>query len=420
MSDFAHLQRFKSADAHGTPIGHIIGFHAKAGGLGRDGLGQRPKILLFDHIGDLKQDWLRLQSEPHVMIHQSYAWCETWSYHHDAQTLFIALKSGAQIEMILPLELVKTPMGTCAQMIGTAHSNGNFPLASRTFLQACPPDFMTWLTRELVQMNLPFDVISLDRMRPTFYHQKNVFLSGNHFQNQNASFQLNLLGDFDSTLAQISAKKRRKEHRKTHNKLQRLGGYSLCKATSPEQIDQALDAFFRLKSARFEKFGIADAFAAQSVQQHFRALAHLAVYETGSLDLNYIQMNAGEFKDQILAVVATTVKDGHMICHFNAFDENIGRDNNSSPGIFLFYLLIKQACEKGLSLFDMGIGDQRYKRSITNVATAHFDCFICLNWRGRLLSALLRTKTWLKRIAKSNHISLSTTRWLKRWLTRSR
>lgn len=420
MSDFAHLQRFKSADAHGTPIGHIIGFHAKTRAIGRDGYGQRPKILLFDHIADLKQDWLRLQTEPHVMVHQSYAWCKAWSYHHRDPTLFIALKSGAQIEMILPLELVKTPLGTYAQMIGTTHSNGNFPLASSAFLQACPPDFMAWLTQELRTMRLPFDGISLDRMRPTFRHQKNVFLGSSQVQNQNASFQLNLLGDFDSSLAQISAKKRRKEHRKTHNKLQRLGGYSCHKATSPGQIDQALDAFFRLKSARFETLGIVDAFAEHSVQEHFRALAHLGADETGHLELHYIQMNAGKFKDQILAVVATTVKDGHMICHFNAFDENIGRDNNSSPGIFLFYLLIKQACENGLSLFDMGIGDQRYKRSITNLETAHFDCVISLNWHGWILSVLLRTKTWLKRIAKSNHVSLVATRRLKHWLTRSR
>lgn len=413
MSEFSHLQRFKSVNKHGTPIGQIIGFDAHAHKQMCDGGAKRPKILLFDNIDDLKQDWLRLQREPHVMVHQTYQWCRTWAGPQHAKTLFIALKTGHQIDCILPLEIKSVCGCTLAHLIGTAHSNGNFPLASRAFLQTCGPDFMNWLAGQLAQIKLPFDAILLDRMRQSSLGEKNVFFDHKNIQNQNSSYQLHLSEDFEASLQPVSAKKRRKEFRKTHNKLMQLGGYEFCQATTSQEIDRALNSFLKLKSQRFARLGIPDVFAAETIQKSFRSLAHLSERDIGRLQLHYIKIAGGEFTGKLLAVAATTTKHGHMICHFNAFDEDIGSQNNASPGILLFHLLIKKACGDGVTLFDLGIGDQRYKRSLTNIETHHYDRMVSLNLRGYALSFTFGMRTRLKRAIKSSDTVLLIARRLR-------
>lgn len=360
------------------------------------------KIFVFDHIRDLRSDWLRLEQGAHVSVHQTYDWCETWCRHRGKKTLFIALKQGAQIEMILPLEITRKFGGQLAQLIGTDQSNGNFILASPGFIENCDQHFLNWFCDQLILMKLPIDMILLDRMRAIFGSMENPFLQLPAVINQNPSFQLPLKPDFDETLKQLSAKNRRKKYRNSANKLEKLGGFAHVIATSGHDIDHALRQFYEHKAKRFDSQGLPDAFADQALKDTIARLAHLNANSASRMHLHCLKMNEGADQDRIIAITSTTQKNGHTICHFNAFDADFAAKTNSSPSLLLFYTIMEHSIQNGGQLFDLGIGDQRYKRSLTSIETEHYDVHIKLTVKGALLSLAMKAQTITKRIVKSS------------------
>ena len=76
----------------------------------------------------------------------------------------------------------------------------------------------------------------------------------------------------------------------------------------------------------------------------------------------------------------------------------------ASPGEFLFYENIREACEQGFDIYDFSVGDEHYKRLWCNIETRHFDIAVPVSAKGRLLAAGLSGMTAAKRFVKQNRV----------------
>ncbi|HUH49514.1 MAG TPA: GNAT family N-acetyltransferase, partial [Mycoplana sp.] len=203
------------------------------------------------------------------------------------------------------------------------------------------------------------------------------------------------------TLAQVNAKRRRKKFRQTERRLEALGGYEHFIAETPGDSSATLDQFFQQKAARFEALGLPNVFRNDETQAFFRNLARTpARKDAYALQLHALRIKSGDEQGRIIAIAGLSRKGDHVICQFGSIDETFAPE--TSPGEFLFHLMIKRLCGEGVALFDFGIGDQAYKRSWCTIETRQHDLLWPTTAAGRAAARLHRAKASVKRAIKQN------------------
>lgn len=360
------------------------------------------EIDIVTDIYDLEDDWRQIEAEEHISVHQSFNWCRAWCDNHNIKPIFVTVTINSRIEFILPLE-VQSQFGIKrARLIGSDHSNVNFLLASKAFLLQMRPSFIEELRSELKKISLPFAAIHLEKMRSSFMGVPNPFNSVTNVLNQNPSFQLPLLGTPEETFAQINAKRKRKMARGTAKKLSAIGEQKYIISSSIAENEKIISAFFSQKAKRFASKGLPNAFGSEDIQGFFVDLCALEQDDIGKLELHAITLQQKDEISEVIAIAAVTVKNGHTICHFSSFNEDIAAQTNTSLGEFLFYHVIENMGQRGMRLFDFGIGDQPYKHSWCTIRTEHYDGFIALNVSGHIAASLEAYKIAIKRKIKSS------------------
>lgn len=349
----------------------------------------------------LEADWRALEASPATSLHQSFDWCAAWAATHANQLLLVRGRIGQTTVFILPLELVRGWLFRTARFIGSPHSNINTGLFAADF----DPLSCTTLAAELIadlsaKLSRVADIVTLEKMPFDWHGTRHPLASLPAVRNQNASFQLPLLENFEATLAQINAKRRRKKFRVSEKRLEALGGYEHVVATTCAERRQILDLFFEQKAIRFKALGLPNVFQDEETQAFFHALAAVESTHQGQpLELNAIRLR-GQENGRIVAIAGLSRKGDHVICQFGSIDEDIAAD--ASPGELLFYLMIQKYNAEGVTLFDFGIGDQAYKRSWCTVETVQRDIVLPLTLRGRLAASMHRGAVRLKSAIKKN------------------
>ena len=365
------------------------------------------KIEVVTSIYDLEDDWRRIEAEDHVSVHQSFNWCRAWCNNHDIEPIFVTVSINSHAEFILPLEIHSQFGIKFARFLGSDHSNLNYLLASKAYLLQMKPNFIDEFRKELKKIHLPFDVIYLEKMRLDFGGLPNPFSYLTKTLNQNASFQLPLLGTSEETFAQINAKRKRKIVRTTARKLGKIGEQKYIISSNIAENERIILAFFSQKAKSFKNKGLPNTFGTNDIQSFLIDLCALEQGDIGNLELHAITLQRHDQSPQVItpeviAIAAMTVKNGHAICQFGSFEEEIASKTHSSPGETLFYQVIENMVLRRMTLFDFGIGDQPYKRSWCTICTKHYDGFIILNISGYIGAILRKYITVFKRIFKSS------------------
>ena len=355
---------------------------------------------VIERLEKAENVWRTMEAAPHVTMHQTYDWCRAWAKMPGLKTLVVLVSLDGRPAVLLPLEIVRRFGVRVARLIGTRHSNHNAPLYSERFLAEADRGMMDDLLETLEALNLPADVLALDKLRPTTGDRSEPFLAFANVTSQNPSFQLPLKPDFDATLAQINAKRRRKKFRTSERRLEPFGGYRHIEATDDAGAERLLGEFFAQKSIRLAEQGLPDVFAEPGVHAVFAQLASFSAND----DKPVLRLHAIEIEDQgvkkLLAVAGLTRKGNHVTCQFGSVDDRTVPD--ASAGELLFFLMIRDLCSDGAEVFDFGVGDQRYKRSWCPVKTDHHDVFLPLDGRGVLAARLMAATVSAKRFVKTS------------------
>ena len=326
---------------------------------------------------------------------QSAAWIAEWVANARPDGVVAMVRSGGRPVYALAMEVVRSGPFRVARLMSGRHANGNFPAADPAFLASGAFDFGA-IAAAVHAARPDIDILALERLLPDLDGTPNPLLSLPHFASPNPSLAVDLAGGFDALLARASGKRKRKKHRSQTRKFEAAGGFRRIEAKTPEEAARLLEAFFAMKEFRFQKMGIANVFGDGEVRAFFHALFAGALAENPPPFV----LHGLEVGGALRAVTGSSLSGKRLVCEFGAIAEDDLA--HASPGDFLFFENIGEACRQGLQIFDFSVGDEPYKRLWCDIETRHFDVVVPLTAKGRLLALQMRLAARLKAFVKNS------------------
>lgn len=322
------------------------------------------------------------------MIHTGYqhpVFLATWLESVGCRPMFVQMRANGHGPVLLPLEICANGI---AGFCGGRHANGSFPVGRPEDIAALADLGPDACIDTLRRAGLPTSAIILERQHRHWNGISNPFVSPASVPSPNPALSLELQGGFDKVLAKRSGKRKRKKWRNQNRKLEAIGAVTYLHPAPVDQIPMLLDRFFALKAIRFREAGISDVFADQKTRAFFRGL-----FTSGmATSPHSYEVHALMVGNEAVAIIGCTIHDGRLTVEFGTFDE---RFYNAGPGELLFFSAIRHACERGVSTFDFGIGDETYKRGWCDIETHHADTAIGLSAFGKARALLHVTRSRL-------------------------
>ncbi|EHK55402.1 GNAT family N-acetyltransferase [Allomesorhizobium alhagi] len=339
---------------------------------------------------------------------QSPEWAATWTAKAEVDHVVATVFSSGRPVFALALEIVRAGPVRIARFMGGSHANGNFAAADPSWLATAGGAEMHALTAEIGRTRPDIDIIALERLLPDFEGLANPLLALPHYPSPNLSLAVCLDGGFEALLDRASGKRKRKKHRSQTRKFEAAGGFRRVEATSPAEVERMFDAFFIMKEDRFRRAGIGNVFGDAKVQVFFRALFADAL---AAAPPPFV-LHGLEVDGRLRAVTGSSRSGKRLICEFGAIAED--ELAHASPGDFLFFDNIREACELGFAVYDFSVGDEPYKRLWCDIETRHMDVVVPLTVKGRAFAAPMRIKARLKAFVKTSPLIWKLTKALRR------
>lgn len=339
---------------------------------------------------------------------QSAAWVQNWAAETRPDLLVATLSAEGKPVFSLALEVAARGPFRIARFMGGRHANGNFVAADPNWLAKADIPALRSVLAAIAKARPDIDLVALERLLPDLDGVANPLASLEHFSSPNLSLAVDLAGGFDALLSRASGKRKRKKHRSQIRKFEAVGSYRRIGARTPDEVGRLLDAFFEMKELRFRKMGIANVFGDAQVRGFFRALFRQALAE----DKPSFVLHGLEVAGKLRAITGSSRSGKRLICEFGAIaEDDLG---HASPGDFLFFDNIQEACETGFEIYDFSVGDEPYKRLWCDIETQHFEVLVPLTVKGRMLALTLRQGARLKAFAKNSPTIWKLTKVLRR------
>lgn len=340
------------------------------------------------------RDYSTLIAGKAVAPAQTPNWVTAWSEASGADTFIVTAGPEEGPAIVLPLEVVKRGPFRIARFMGGSHAAGNFPA-----FRDGPGHLSAGHLAKAVRASRPdVDLVHLERLCRELGGLPSPLAALTHTESPNIALAVCLDGGFEALLDRASGKRKRKKHRSQTRKFEAAGGVRRIEARTPEEVDEILAHFYEMKSDRFRKMGIADVFAPHGVRAFFRRLFVDALAQSPPPFV----LHGLEVGGKLRAITGSSRSGDRLVCEFGAIAED--DLSAASPGEFLFYENIREACEQGFDIYDFSVGDEHYKRLWCNIETRHFDIAVPVSAKGRLLAAGLTGMTAAKRFVKQNRV----------------
>lgn len=353
------------------------------------------KVEVFTCFAEARADWLALARDATISPYQSFgflsAWQETVGRAEGVTPFLIVARDPAgRPTALLPMG-VKDKGIRIGLFLGGREANFNLPLL-RPGAGHDEASLRALLRDAARHAPAPPDVIFLRNQPRRFESFDNplVFASAK----PSASFAYGVTlphtpGELTARLSKDSRKKlRRKEAR-----LAELGEIAYEHQARGARAGEIVDALLAQKAARFSNIALGDAFARCDLPRLLNMLRERD--EDGALELHALSVGG-----RIVATYAGVVRGGRFSAMLNSFemDEGIAR---CSPGELLLHALMRNLAARGMTHFDLGAGEARYKSAVCDETIALYDEILPISPRGiaaaPLLSGYLRLKRRIKR-----------------------
>ncbi|AZO68866.1 MULTISPECIES: GNAT family N-acetyltransferase [unclassified Mesorhizobium] len=339
---------------------------------------------------------------------QSPAWILNWAKHAEADSVLATLSAEGRPVFSLALEVTSSGPFRVARFMGGRHANGNFAAADPSWLTKTDGAAIRSMLAAVAEARPDIDLVALERLLPDLEGIANPLASLPNYPSPNLSLAVDLAGGFDALLSRASGKRKRKKHRSQTRKFEAVGSHRRIEARTADEVNRLLDAFFEMKEFRFRKMGIANVFGEPEVRAFFRALFAEALCD----DKPSFVLHGLEVAGKLRAVTGSSRSGKRLICEFGAIaDDDLA---HTSPGDFLFFDNIEEACESGFDVYDFSVGDEPYKRLWCDIETQHFEVLVPLTLKGRALALILQQGARLKAFVKNSPTIWKLTKVLRR------
>jgi CelD/BcsL family acetyltransferase involved in cellulose biosynthesis len=324
----------------------------------------------------------------------SLHWVRHWAEHVNPNIAIVTATRSGQPILAIALEIVNKSGLTAAQFVGGSHANANFPAMTAALSQHEAELFLAALVKGLKEKPWSVDIIMLERQLGQLGGIQNPLLANGGSISPNVSLHLDVDQNFDAVLAARSGKRKRKRYRSQQRKFEAAGGFNIINPNEKEDVELILDSYFVMKAQQLNGKGVANVFGNSREQLFFKALFS----DKGPLNDHKFYLSSLEVGGKTRAIYGSSLHALRQMVHFTAFAED--ELAIASPGDFLNFALIEAACKGSIKTYDLGVGDEGYKRSWCDVETWHHDVIIGISLRGKLaklqFSAIGSAKRWIK------------------------
>ena len=364
------------------------------------------RVRAVSDLAALEADWLALEADALVTPYQAYDWVrpfvETIGHAEGMEFRFVRVEDGrGDLLALFPLVITRRLGTRFAEFIGGKHANYHMALYRPDFAGALDATAVRLLLQEIGTAIGGIDALFLINQPTEWQGVANppaILAAG---QSPSRAYKLALeAGDGEGTLRRSMSKHARKKMTTKRNRFAEYGPSELVQARSEAEIARVLDAFLAQKAARFAQMGVPDPFAAPAIRSFLRQGAigqpgRPPVIELYSLDLagRSVATHVGAVQGKRFSGMATS---------FDLLSETA----RTSPGEILLVELIKRKCQAGLTMFDLGVGEARYKTTICDDSDELVDTFFPLTAKGRAYAQYSQAKRALKRRIKASPVAL--------------
>jgi CelD/BcsL family acetyltransferase involved in cellulose biosynthesis len=368
------------------------------------------RVEIVEHMGRAEPHWRALwQADKLATPYQRYELLELWQRHAGTAagvSPFIVVGFNAQGAPLFLWPLGRRRCGglRVAEFLGGKHANFNMAVWRRDVAESIEVDDLRSVLRQLAGQA---DVLRLANQPLSWGGTTNPFALLPHMRAANFGFSGALIPDYDALLRARTNSATRKKMRKKERALASLGAVRFEQAGGDQDVRRVLDIFFKQKSARMRDLGISDIFARPGVRRFIEAAA--VERPDGQPLIELYSLSVG---DIVVATMGGTVGGGRFCGMFNSIIKD--RYAAESPGEQLLAHLVRRCCERGLTTFDLGIGQATYKTLFCPDAEPLFDSHLPLTARGRILAIGFGIAARGKRAVKSSTGLWSLTRALRR------
>jgi len=367
---------------------------------------QLVRVEIFDTFAAAAPHWLALEGDGAVMTpYQRYAFLEAWQRHVGASEKVVPLiavgLNGAGAPLTLwPLGRRQFGAVTIAEYLGGKHANYNFALWRRDAAASANFADLAAMRAKLAQH---VDTLALTNQPERWHGVSNPLLNWPHQFSPGFGYCGTLAGSFEEVMQRRTSSDMRRKMRKKAERLATHGAIHFSQAHGEHEISRVLAAFFAQKGVRLKMQGHADVFAEPAVQRFITAASH-----TGAIELYSLSVG-----DEIVATVGGLAGGDRFCTMFSSIAQ--GRYSGESPGEQAMIGTVRAVTERGLSVFDLGVGEARYKGTFCPDHEPLFDNYIGLSARGRIVAALMREQAGIKRILKQNPLAWALIEKLRRF-----
>ena len=391
------------------------GADAVASGV-RFAAGPVARVDIIDDIAAAEPVWRGLEIGGAIATpYQRFDFIAPWQRHvgcRQGVRPFLVVGSDARGTPLFLLPLGRTRHGPLDVLgfLGGKHANFNVALWRRDVAAALDRDAMETILAMVREAGRGADLLMLTNQPLRWDGVANPLATLRHQPSPSFACRGALAHDFSALVDARLSGAQRKKLRKKERALAGRQPIRYWRAETADDALRVLDVFFAQKAERMAELGLADAFAAPGMREFITAAA-TAELATGR---PAIELYAASVGDTILATYGGVVGNGRFSGIFNSMILN--ELVHESPGQLLQFNLVRMCCERGLTTFDLGVGEAAFKQLFCNEPEPLFDSFLPLTPAGQLAASACRLQFALKRRIKRSPPVWATVRAVRRRL----
>lgn len=366
------------------------------------------RIVVSGDLAALEADWRALEADALVTPYQAYDWVRpfvtTIGRAEEMDFRFVRIEdSQGALLALFPLVVARRLGTRFAEFIGGKHANYHMALYRPDFAEALDATAAQQLLREIGAAIGGIDALFLINQPTAWQGIANPPARLAAGQSPSRAYKLALEpGDCDGTLRRSMSKHARKKMTTKRNRFAEFGPSELVQARSDAEIERVLDAFLAQKAARFAQLGLPDPFATPAIRAFLRDGALAQAGRSPAIELYSLDLSGRSVATYVGAVQGKRFSG--MATSFDLGSEAA----RTSPGEILLIELIKRKCRAGVTMFDLGVGEARYKTTICDDSDELVDTFVPLTAKGRAYAGYSQAKRALKRRIKASPLALKT------------
>lgn len=355
--------------------------------------------------------WRELESATAFMSpYGRFDWVAAFGAAHPGEPVrTIVVRDGAgRPALVLPVVVGRNLGCRIARGVAGKHANFNVPLMRPEMADTLTSDAALALLRTAGR-RLGVDAFAFPNVPLLWNDRPNPFAVAGQPSPSDA-WSLRLEPDGEATLNRSMSTAARKKLRNKARNLAKLGPVDLIEARTTAEVDLILDAFWQQKEERFRELGIVDPFADPGMRDFIRtgALSRLAE------GCPPIELYGLTVAGRVVAVLGGAADRRRLSGMFVSFDG--GEAAKFSPGEIIVTSIIRLQCERGRAVFDLGVGDARYKQTICDQLERLVDVTLPVTLRGRVYGVARRGLVEAKRRIKASPRAMRLATTARRWL----